>query len=309
MEQVLPVLRAIMTLMGRNTDLVPPAARTFRRSDIPAVNVATVPQRSPLRYPGGKTWLVPHIRRWLSEPVDLLVEPFTGGGIVSLTAVMERLAKRAVMVELDRHVAAFWRAALEHPVKFAERVRSFSPTRARVERLGRQVPRTALDHGFRTLVLNRTRRGGVLAAGATLVRSGENGAGVRSRWYLETLARRLEEMAEYAERLLFLEGDGVRLMEAMCERPGAVFFVDPPYTAAGGKRPGSRLYAHSSVDHARIFKALADCQADFLMIYDCSSEIIGLVRRHGFHGATVEMKNGHHLKIPELLLTRRRVFT
>ena len=31
------------------------------------VNVASVPQRSPLRYPGGKTWLVPHIRTWLKE--------------------------------------------------------------------------------------------------------------------------------------------------------------------------------------------------------------------------------------------------
>lgn len=295
--------------MGRNVDLAPPAVWAFRRSDIPAVNVATVPQRSPLRYPGGKTWLVPHIRKWLAEPVDLLVEPFAGGGIVSLTAVMERLAKRAVMVELDRDVAAFWRAALEHPVELAERIRAFPATRARVERLARQVPRTVLDHGFRTLVLNRTRRGGVLAAGATLVRSGENGAGVRSRWYPDTLARRLKDIAECAERLVFLEGDGVRLMEAMCARPGTAFFVDPPYTAAGGKRAGSRLYAHSSVDHARIFKVLAGCQVDFLMTYDCSSEVVELVRRHGFHGATVEMKSGHHLKIPELLITRRRVFT
>ena len=31
------------------------------------VNVASVPQRSPFRYPGGKTWLVPHIRRWLGS--------------------------------------------------------------------------------------------------------------------------------------------------------------------------------------------------------------------------------------------------
>lgn len=26
------------------------------------INVATVPLRSPFRYPGGKTWLVPRIR-------------------------------------------------------------------------------------------------------------------------------------------------------------------------------------------------------------------------------------------------------
>src|ERR1700674_1531455 len=29
------------------------------------VNVASVPQRSPFRYPGGKTWLIPYIRSWL----------------------------------------------------------------------------------------------------------------------------------------------------------------------------------------------------------------------------------------------------
>src|SRR6266446_9065771 len=51
------------------------------------INVASVPQRSPFRYPGGKTWLVPYIRDWLhdqSAPVCVLVEPFAGGGIVGL---------------------------------------------------------------------------------------------------------------------------------------------------------------------------------------------------------------------------------
>jgi hypothetical protein len=32
------------------------------------VNVASVPHRSPFRYPGGKTWLVPRVRRWLLSP-------------------------------------------------------------------------------------------------------------------------------------------------------------------------------------------------------------------------------------------------
>ena len=31
------------------------------------VNVSSVPQRSPFRYAGGKTWLVPTIRKWLAE--------------------------------------------------------------------------------------------------------------------------------------------------------------------------------------------------------------------------------------------------
>ena len=76
-----------------------PADRTgFRASRYPAANVASVPQCSPLRYPGGKTWLIPHVEAWLRQldpKPALLVEPFCGGGSVSLSAVMEGWAERA----------------------------------------------------------------------------------------------------------------------------------------------------------------------------------------------------------------------
>src|SRR5712671_7168661 len=52
-------------------------------------NVSAVPHRSPFRYPGGKTWLVPYVRQWLKslKPAPREVaEPFAGGGIVSLSA-------------------------------------------------------------------------------------------------------------------------------------------------------------------------------------------------------------------------------
>jgi DNA adenine methylase len=80
------------------------------------VNVASVPQRSPFRYPGGKTWLVPQIRRWLKAydlPPAYLLEPFAGGAIVSLTAAFEQLAKHIIMVEQDREVAAVWKTILD----------------------------------------------------------------------------------------------------------------------------------------------------------------------------------------------------
>lgn len=282
----------------------------FPTSSIPAVNVASVPQRSPLRYPGGKTWLVPHIREWLprAEPTDLLVEPFAGGATVSLTAVMEQRAKRALLVELDRDVAAFWRAALEHSEALVSRILGFSPSRDAVTLLASQPPATVLDHGFRTFVLNRTRRGGILAPGASLTRNGENGAGILSRWYPDTMAHRLRTIAACADRLVFCEGDGLAVLETLVDRPGTRFFIDPPYTTNGGKRAGSRLYAHHDMDHGRIFAALADSGADFLMTYDCSAEVVALATRHGFHGAVVEMKNGHHARIPELVITRDRLF-
>ena len=162
----------------------------FPMSPIPAVNVACVPQRSPLRYPGGKTWLIPHVRAWLGSlctPPELLLEPFAGGAIVSLTAVMEGLAGRTLMAELDRDVAAFWQAALRSAPELKARVLGFEPTREAVHALAAHRPKDVVERGFRTLVLNRTRRGGILAPGAALSRAGENGKGVASRWYPQTL--------------------------------------------------------------------------------------------------------------------------
>jgi len=73
------------------------------------VNVASVPQRSPFRYPGGKTWLVPRVRHWLfSLPrrPEEFIEPFAGGAIIGLTVAAEGLANHVTLVELDEQVAA-----------------------------------------------------------------------------------------------------------------------------------------------------------------------------------------------------------
>jgi len=79
------------------------------------VNVASVPQRSPFRYPGGKTWLVPRIRQWLSSlPIKptKFIEPFAGGAIVGLTVAFEQLADLVILVERDEQVAAVWQTVI-----------------------------------------------------------------------------------------------------------------------------------------------------------------------------------------------------
>ncbi len=288
-----------------------PATSGFPVSRIPVVNVATVPQRSPLRYPGGKTWLIPHIREWLdkSRP-KLLLEPFAGGGIVSLTAVMEDLCGRALMIEIDRDVAAFWRSALENGATLQDWIKQFEPTIDRLKEMDQSAPSCVTEHGFRTLVLNRTRRGGILAKGASFARNGENGKGVLSRWYPETLSNRLADIQKHSDRIVFAEGDAMKLLPVLlqgCGKDSAVF-VDAPYTAGGGKRAGSRLYDHSNIDHAALFGLLADHDTNFLMTYDAAPEIVDLVRQHDFSAAALSMKNGHHNRIPELVITPEPLF-
>ena len=284
-------------------------------SPIPVVNVAQVPQRSPLRYPGGKTWLVPYIRAWLGalESPRLLIDSFAGGGITSLTAVMEHLVQNCLMVELDQDVAAFWDAALHHTAQLVKQIDNFTPTREDIYLLENQPSKTVVERGFQTLVLNRTRRGGILAKGAALTRAGENGKGVTSRWYPRTIKQRLMNIARYADRIEFIEADGIAVLEGLLADslpPGTAVFVDPPYTVEG-KQAGKRLYTHNYIDHAYLFDILGRIAArggEVLATYDESPEILDLIARHGFHAVRVVMKNTHHNQISELVITNRRVF-
>jgi DNA adenine methylase len=271
------------------------------------VNVASVPNRSPFRYPGGKTWLIPHVRRWIwslpTKPAEL-IEPFAGGAIVSLTVAFEQLVDQATMVELDEQVAAVWDTILNGDCKaLAEKILFFEFTPANIHaELDKPAP-SCEEIAFQTILRNRINHGGILAPGSGQLKHGENGKGLRSRWYPVTLHRRLMDIAGVREHIRFQAGDGLKVMRENAHRRDAVFFIDPPYTAAG-KKAGRRLYTHNALDHEELFAIAASLNGDFLMTYDHAEGVEELARRHNFDTQTIAMKNTHHAKMSELLIGR-----
>jgi DNA adenine methylase len=280
---------------------------SFLAENTKITNVASVPQRSLFRYPGGKTWLVPHIRQWLLHSniqPKKFIEPFVGGGIVGLTVAFEQLAERVVLVEKDPQVAAVWKTLLEDEVHWlAERITSFELTEESLNLELSTPPITLKEKAFQTILLNRVNRGGILAAGAGRIKSGENGKGLLSRWYPETLKRRILEIITIRDRITFIEGDAIAVLTAMkTQKEGVAFFLDPPYTAAG-KKAGNRLYTYSQIDHEQLFQIASTLGQNVLMTYDDSPEIRGLAQSHGFDVEPIVMKNTHHTKMRELLIS------
>lgn len=159
-------------------------------------------------------------------------------------------------------------------------------------------------------MLNRTRRGGILASGTSFIRAGEDGKGIASRWYPQTIVTRLRHISTYVDKqaLRFVEGDGMKLLASSSMTTDVSVFVDPPYTA-GTKCPGARLYSHHNIDHALLFSLLADTKVDFLMTYNRSQDIIDLIHRHRFTAVRVNMKTTHHARIEELVVTPRPIFS
>ena len=271
------------------------------------VNVASVPQRSPFRYPGGKTWLIPRIRQWLTSldwRPSVFIEPFAGGAIVGLTVAFENLADHVVLVEIDEQVAAVWRTILSNNNEWLiERILSFdlSEKNVRAELARKNV--ALRERAFQTILKNRTFHGGILAPGSNLMKSGENGKGLRSRWYANTLACRIQAIGAIRDRITFVQGDGMAVMSDYARQEQAAFFIDPPYTAAG-KRAGSRLYTHHAIDHQGLFDMTDQIKGDFLMTYDNTPEISTLAAHLGFQTQTIAMKNTHHARMLELLIGR-----
>jgi DNA adenine methylase len=267
------------------------------------VNVASVPHRSPFRYPGGKTWLVPYIRQWLTHltPRPLaLGEPFAGGAIVGLSALFEGLVDTLTLVERDENVSSVWRVILNGKAKqLVERIKSFEINVGAVRQLLSAEPTTLFDRAFATIVRNRVQRGGIMAPGASLMKEGENGRGVASRWYVQTLCKRIAAIEERKTLIRFIQGDGVHFIRDTAHRPDMAFFIDPPYTVAG-----RRLYLYSEIDHEELFRVTARVKGDFLMTYDNAGPVRQLANRFGFDTCEVAMKSTHHAVMSELLIGR-----
>lgn len=272
-------------------------------SNTKVVNVASVKHRSPFRYPGGKTWFVPRIRQWLAsmsqKPAEF-AEPFAGGAIVGLSVIFDGLADRLTIIEKDFDVGAVWRVVLNGKGKeLANRILDFEVSEVAVRRVLDAEPSNLLDRAFATIVRNRMQRGGIMAPGASLMKLGEKGNGLMSRWYAETLHNRIIDIGKHKSDIQFIAGDGIEFIRVNARRTDVVFFIDPPYTVAG-----SRLYAHSELDHEELFRAAKQVKGDFLMTYDNTGPVRALAESHGFDVMEIAMKNTHHAVMSELLIGR-----
>ena len=266
------------------------------------INVASVPQRSPFRYPGGKTWLVPTARKWFRQGCDnsQLIEPFAGGGIISLTAIAEGYFNHATMVELDDDVAAAWKTIFsEKDSKWlVERIKNFVVSPEEINLSIQQADTGIKERGFATIVRNRTYHGGILAKGAGLIKTGESGKGLSSRWYPSTIAKRIVEANEMRDKITFIHGDAFTIINEHLDDEGAFFFIDPPYTVAG-----RRLYNHFDVDHIRIFELASQMRGHFLLTYDDAEEVREWAERFGLAYQRIPMQTTHLITKEELIIS------
>lgn len=270
------------------------------------VNVASVPLRSPFRYPGGKTWFVPYARKWLrsmkKKPFSL-IEPFAGGAIISMTALFENLVDNIVLVEKDEWVASVWQVLADGAgPELAKKILTFNLTPETVMETLNMSPRSVLDLAFQTVLRNRTFHGGIIAPGSGVLKRGESGKGITSRWYPETLSKRLLAIHSLRTKISVYNEDAFEHIRTRQDDPDVAWFIDPPYTA-GGKNAGRRLYRYHAIDHVSLFEKCSRLRSPYIMTYDDSQEVVGLAGDQSMVHTLVPMKNTHHENMYELVIS------
>ena len=289
-----------MTINELQPSLFPEFDMVNKKKSI--VNVASVPQRSPFRYPGGKTWLIPIARKWFSSASDNaeLIEPFAGGGIISLTAAAENYFNHIIMTELDEDVAAVWETIFSEKDYnwLSNKILNFIVTPENINEVELHANEGTKERAFSTIVRNRTNHGGILAKGSGKIKTGEGGKGLSSRWYPETLVRRITEANKLRDKIQFINEDAFNIMRQQQNNSNAYFFIVLPYTIAG-----RRLYNLFDVDHRQIFEIISKLQGHFLLTYDDTTEIRNFAEEFSLSYKTIPMQTTHLIKKEELLIS------
>ena len=248
---------------------------------------------SPLRYPGGKAALAP----FLGETIALndlsncaYFEPFAGGAGAALQLLRDGVVSEVHINDIDPCVAAFWRAVLGAPERFADAIMS---ARLDVDEWKRQrdIYRgkdagKPFDLGFATFYLNRCNRSGVLFGAAPIGGYEQTGKWkLGARFYRESLAARVSELGHRAEQIHVNEMDALRFLAEKLprglQRDRVFVYLDPPYWDKGG-----RLYLNSCShkDHRALARYMQSQKTlKWLVSYDDTPEVREMYARATVH--------------------------
>lgn len=211
------------------------------------------------------------------DEVEVWVEPFAGGGGAGLSLLSRGSIEELWLVEKNPAIAAFWRVALREPADLIHRVRS---TRISMDTWGDSVGLIAeveaggrahdADLAFAALVVNRCSRSGMVGpkVGPIGGKGQEGKWTIMSRWYPETIERRIQSISALGSRIRVFEGCAMDHIEEISKsgfEDEVFLFVDPPYL-----REGNRLYAHGMTfdEHRRLAEALNGSPSRWLLTYD-----------------------------------------
>ena len=234
---------------------------------------------SPLRYPGGKGLLLQFVREIVlrnAPPAATYVEPFAGGAAVALGLLRSGDVDHAIIGDADPAIAAFWKAALQHPDELRDLIDrcqvSIGTWHKQAHALEHTDPTDTIALGFAAFFLNRTNRSGILRARPIGGLNQDGPYKIDCRFNKTNLLQRLRQVARLADRITVHSGDGVDLLDRLAPRCAhdAFVYADPPYLT---KSTGLYIDTMTYAKHRQLSCTLAANFRQWIVSYDCDPRV------------------------------------
>lgn len=206
---------------------------------------------SPLRYPGGKTCLVPKLEKVLEKKSSYnekitFAEPYAGGAGASLVLLFSGKVNKIIINDLDTAIYTFWKIAVQDTKYLIRKINQVSITiqewrkqKSTYISLKDKKNLSSKDErnlAFATLFLNRTNRSGIMRGGPI---GGIKQLGkwkIDERFTKKTIINRLEKLYKFSNKIEVLNLDGIKLLKKLERRKNTsqyFIFLDPPYFQKG----------------------------------------------------------------------------
>ena len=237
---------------------------------------------SPLRYPGGKTFLFPFFDKMIKQVGvrnTSYIEPFAGGAGAALALLYLEKVDNIVINDLDKSIYAFWKSAIFKSEKFIKKILS-TPVTVKEWKKQKSIYKNEesnlFNRGFATFFLNRTNMSGILDAGPIGGISQNGKWKIDARFNKKKLIEKISQLGLYKNRIKVFNKDGLKLLKEYVDKKNTFFYLDPPYF-----EKGAALYLnhYKKEDHEALAKELNNNPNIFwLLTYDNNNEVRLLYR-------------------------------
>jgi DNA adenine methylase len=239
---------------------------------------------SPLRYPGGKTFLFPlfdNIIKANALKNVTYIEPYAGGAGAALALLFLEKVEKIIINDYDRAIYSFWQSAVNNADKFIEKIKTIRVTVSEWKRqksiyMDRDHA-DMFDLGFATFFLNRTNISGILDGGPIGGLRQKGKWKINARYNKIALINKIQQLALYKNRISVFNRDGVDLIKEYLGKKDVFIYLDPPYY-----EKGASLYLnhYKENDHAKLAEELNNSHdAIWLLTYDNKEEIKTLYQK------------------------------
>ena len=209
------------------------------------------------------------------------IEPYAGGASVALSLLFSEYASKIKINDIDRSIYAFWYSVLNETDALC-RLITDTPVNMDVWHTQREVQAhklevNLLELGFSTFFLNRSNRSGILNGGVIGGMNQDGNYKIDARYNKQDLIERIENVAEYADRIELTSMDAVSLIKRYKRTPAekTLVYLDPPYYVKGRDL---YLNYYNDDDHRDIAKAIKKYKGKWLISYDAVPFISELYR-------------------------------